>query len=97
MALALLAIPFIGPFLAAVVIVITAAIGVAAITGLLGPILSLFVSGLTFNIYTQPQLFEVVSASLPLDPAVNVNIDAISAEVQASDEDELVVSIDISP
>ena len=96
-ALALLAVPFIGPFLAAAVIVITAAIGVAAITGLLGPILSLFVSGLTFNIYTQPQLFEVDAATLPLDPAVNVNIDAISAEVQASDEDELVVSIDISP
>jgi hypothetical protein len=94
---ALLAVPFIGPFLAGAVLAITAAIGIAGVTGLLGPILSLFVSGLSFNIYKQPKLFEVVSASGPLDPAVNVNLDAISAEVQASDEDELVISVDISP
>lgn len=95
--LALVGIPFIGPFLAAAVLVITAAIGIAGVTGLLGPILALFVSGLSFTIYEKPQLFEVLPASLPLDPAVTITLDAVSAEVQASDEDELVISFDISP
>ncbi|MBI2305048.1 MAG: hypothetical protein HYU86_09945 [Chloroflexi bacterium] len=95
--LVLLAVPFIGPFLAGAVIAITAAIGIAGITGLLGPILSLFVSGLTFNIYKQPKVFEVLPAALPLDPAVKVTLDSVTAAVVASDEDELVLTADISP
>lgn len=95
--LALLVVPFIGPFLAGAVIAITAAIGIAGITGLLGPILSLFVSGLSFNVYKQPKVFEVLPAALPLDPAVKVNIDSVTAAVVASDEDELVLTADISP
>lgn len=90
-------IPFIGPFLAGAVVAITAAIGIAGITGLLGPILALFVSGLSFQIYKQPQLFEILPAALPLDPQVAVTIDSLAAEVQSSDEDELVISADISP
>jgi hypothetical protein len=93
----LLAVPFIGPFLAALVPAIVAAIGIAGVTGLLGPILTPFVSGLTFNVYRQPKLFEVLPASLPLDPAVNVTIDSITAAVIGSDEDELVLTADISP
>lgn len=89
-------IPFIGPFLAGAVVVITAAIGIAGVTGLLGPILSLFVSGLTFTIYRQPRVFNVLGASLPLDPAVNINLDAIAASVSSTDEDELLVTVDIS-
>ncbi len=90
-------VPFIGPLLAGAVLAITAAIGIAGITGLLGPILSLFVAGLTFEIYRQPQLFEVLPASLPLDPQVNVNIDLLVTTVRSSDEDELVIEVDISP
>jgi hypothetical protein len=92
----LAAIPFIGLFLAGAVLAITAAIGIAGITGLLGPILSLFVSGLTFNIYRQPRTFNVLPASLPLDPAVNINLDLITASVNHSDEDELLIAVDIS-
>jgi hypothetical protein len=33
----------------------------------------------------------------PIDPAVHVTIDAIAASVQSSDEDELVLTADISP
>lgn len=89
-------IPFIGPFLAGAVIVITAAIGIAGVTGLLGPILSAFVSGLSFNIYTHSRVFEILPASLPLDPAVNVNLDLIAASVSRTDEDELILTADIS-
>ena len=89
-------IPFIGLFLAGAVVAITAAIGIAGITGLLGPILSLFVAGLTFNIYRQPRTFNVLPASLPLDPAVNINLDLISASVVRSNEDELLIAVDIS-
>lgn len=95
--LAALAIPFIGPLLAIGVAAITAAIGVAAITGLLGPILTPFISGTTLNIYTQPRLFPVLPAAGVLDPAVNVNLDAITATVERTDEDELVIGVDISP
>jgi hypothetical protein len=96
--LILLAIPFIGPFLALAVNFIIVAVGIAGITGLLGPLLTPFVSGLTFNVYKQSQLFEVLPAAGPIDPAVKVNLDAIAAAVDGSGgEDELVISIDISP
>ncbi len=95
--LAALAIPFIGPFLAAAVLAITAAIGVGAITGLLGPMLTPFISGTVLPLYTQPRLFPVLPAAGALDPAVNVNLDAITAVVQRTDEDELVIGVDISP
>ncbi len=92
---ALLAVPFIGPFLSLVVGIITAAFGLAEVTGLLGQIVSLFVSGLTFNVYQAPQNFQVLPASGPFDPAVDVTLAAVSAGVQASDKNELVLSVDI--
>jgi hypothetical protein len=93
---ALVGIPFIGPFLAGAVVAITAAIGIAGITGLLGPILTLFVSGLRFNIYKQPRVFNVLPASLPLDPAVNINLNSIAASVSHTNEDELLIAVEIS-
>jgi len=95
-ALVLAPIPFIGPFLAGAVLAIIAVIGIAGVTGLLGPILTPFVSGLTFNIYKQPQIFQVLPPALP-DPAVNIKLDSVGAAVVSSDEDELVFSVDISP
>src|SRR5262245_1228811 len=95
-AVTLASLPFSGPFLAGAVLAITAAIGIAGITGLLGPILTLFVSGLTFTVYKQPKLFQVLPAAGPVDPAVNINLDAITASVVRTDEDELVVGVDIS-
>lgn len=92
----LLAVPFIGPFLAIAVNAILAAIGIAGLTGLLGQILTPFISGLKIPVYEQPKHFEVLSVS-GIDPAVFVEIDAVTADVRQSDEDELVLSIDISP
>lgn len=92
----LLAIPFIGPFLALAVNTILALIGIAGLTGLLGPIIGLFISGLRIPIYKQDQLFEVLPASSAVDPAVHVTIDAIKAIVEKSDEDELILTADIS-
>jgi hypothetical protein len=89
-------IPFIGPILATAVALITAAIGIAGLTGFLGPILSLFVSGLTFELYRRPRVFEIQAAALPLDPAVNINLDSVAASVQSTDEDELVLEFEIS-
>jgi hypothetical protein len=94
----LLAIPFIGPFLAIAVDIILAVIAVAGVTGFLGPIITPFVSGLKFKIYEQPKLFEVLPAESPVDPKVNVTIDLIATEVAHNGtEDELVLSADISP
>jgi hypothetical protein len=93
----LLAIPFLGLFLALAVNTILALIGVAGLIGLLGPILTPFVSGLRIPIYNQPQLFEVLPTEGPIDPAVRITIDAIAASVEQSDEDELVLTADISP
>jgi hypothetical protein len=93
--LALLAVPFIGPILSVAAALITAAFGVAEVTGLLGAILSPFVSGLTFTVYQQPQTFVAVPAAGPFDPAVDVTLVAVTAGVQASDKNELVLSVDI--
>ena len=92
----LLAIPFIGPFLAIAVNAILAIIGIAGVTGLLGPIITPFVSGLKIPIYEQPQLFQVLPIQGPVDPAVNITIDAITAAVENSGEDEIVLTADIS-
>lgn len=92
----LLAVPFIGPFLAIAVDAIILAIGVAGITGLLGPIVSPFIAGLRIPVYTQPRIFQVVPAAGPVDPAVFITLDAVGAAVQSTDEDELVLGIDIS-
>jgi hypothetical protein len=96
LAVALVGIPFIGPFLALAAAAILAAIGVAGVLGLLGAILTPFVSGRRFEIYRHNRLFEVLPAAGPLDPAVKVMIDSLAAIIQSTDEDELVVTADIS-
>ena len=88
-------IPFIGPFLAAAVALIIAAIGIAGLTGFLGAIITPFVSGLRFNIYKQPKLFPVLPFSSAIDPEVDVTITALGADVEATDKNELVISADI--
>ena len=94
---ALLLVPGIGPLLALAAAAIIAAIGIAGVTGLLGPILTPFVAGLTFNVVPpQPQVFQVIPAS-PGEAAVTVNIDSLAATLVASPgEDELRVDADIS-
>lgn len=96
-ALALLAVPFIGPFLALATGVLAATFGVAAITGWLGPILSLFLAGLTFPIYRQPAVQEVLPSSGPFDPSFAIRLVNLDASVQSSDEDELILIADIAP
>jgi hypothetical protein len=93
----LLLIPFIGPFLAIAVNAILLAIGVAGVTGFLGPIISPFISGLKIPVYNQPKHFRVVPASGPNDPDVFVELDSVTADVRHTNEDELVLSVDISP
>jgi hypothetical protein len=45
-----------------------------------------------------PQLFQVLPASGPFDPAVFVTVESLAAEVQHNPpEDELVVLADIKP
>lgn len=92
----LLSIPFLGPFLAVAVNVILLSIGIAGLTGLLGPILSLFVSGLRIPVYKQPVNFLALSASGPNDPAVFITLDSVGAEITSDGEDELVLTVDIS-
>jgi hypothetical protein len=94
-AAALETVPFIGPVLALATAAIGAAFGIAEVTGLLGDILTPFVSGLKFNLYKQPQHFEAIPASGPLDPAVFINLQDLKAEVQDAGKPELAVSVDI--
>lgn len=94
----LLVIPFIGPFLAIAVNAILATIAIAGVTGFLGPIITPFISGLRISIYKQPQLFQILPATGPVDPKVDIVLDLIAAKVQHnSPEDELVLEADISP
>jgi hypothetical protein len=93
---ALVWIPFIGPLLAGLADTILAVIGIAGVTGLLGNIISPFVSGLTFTVYHQPKLFPVLPNSGPNDPEVDVTITALGAAVQATDKNELVISASIA-
>jgi hypothetical protein len=95
--IALAPIPFIGPLLAGAVIAITSGIGVAGLLGLLGPLITPFVTGLTFKMAQVDQLFEVIPAALP-DPPVDVVIDNVTAKLDGSGgEDELVLNVDFSP
>jgi hypothetical protein len=89
-------VPFIGPFLALLADAVLAVIGIAGVTGLLGDILTPFVSGLTFTVYKEPKLFPVLPNSGPNDPEVDVTITALGAVVQASDKNELVISASIA-
>jgi hypothetical protein len=89
-------IPFIGPLLSVLIAAVLAAIGVAGITGLLGPLLTLFVAGLTFTIYNEPAIQQVLSASGPHDPAVSINVTALDAVVQQTDKAELVLTAGIA-
>ncbi|HEY0181093.1 MAG TPA: hypothetical protein VGC30_15865 [Dokdonella sp.] len=93
----LLVIPFIGPFLAGAVDLILAAIGIAGLTGFLGPILSPFLSGLKIPVYAQDKHFKLLPADGPFDPDVFVELDAVDARIEHSDEDELVLTVGISP
>ncbi|WP_456391103.1 hypothetical protein [Profundibacter sp.] len=95
-ALALLAVPFIGPLLSLATAAIGAVIGVAAVTGLLGPILGLFLNGLAFEVYRQPEVQQVLPNMGANDPEVEIKITALSAQVLISDEDELVIDAEIA-
>lgn len=92
----LLAVPFIGLLLAALVDTLLSVIAITGVTGFLGDILTPFVSGLTFTVYKQPKLFPVIPAGGPLDPEVDVTITALGAAVQASDKNELVITASIA-
>lgn len=93
--LALAAVPGIGWVLSIAAAAVVAAFGVAEITGLLGPIVSLFVDGLRFNLYRQPQTYQILAPAGPYDPAVNVTLAAVAADVRSSDKNELVLSVDL--
>jgi hypothetical protein len=89
--------PFMGPFLAGAVAAITATIGIAGITGFLGPILSLFFTGLRFPIDVQPRIFTALPPSSPIDPEVRIRLDELSASVISTNEDELVIEANFAP
>lgn len=97
-ALILAPIPFIGPFLAGAVLAILTLIGIAGVTGLLGQILTPFISGLKIPLYQQPQRFVVLPAAGPVDPQVTIRLDQVTAAVAHNGtEDELVLGVDVSP
>jgi hypothetical protein len=92
----LLLVPFIGPFLALAANAILLAIGIAGVTGLLGPILTPFVAGMQIPIYSRPQTFEALPSGGAVDPAVFITLDSVGAFVTSDTEDELVLEVDIS-
>jgi hypothetical protein len=89
-------VPLIGPLIAGLVDAVLAVIGIAGLTGLLGDIITPFIAGLSFQIYSQPKLFPVLPNSGPNDPEVDITITALAAAVQATDKNELVLSASIA-
>ena len=73
-----------------------AAIGIAGLTGLLGAIITPFISGLSFTVYSQPKLFPVLPNAGVNDPEVDVTITALAAAVQATDKNELVLTASVA-
>src|SRR3990172_3810964 len=92
----LLAVPFIGPFLAVAANAILLAIGIGGVTGLLGAMLTPVVSRLSIPIYNQPQTFEALPVGGPFDPAVFITLDSVGASITSDTEDELVLEVDIT-
>jgi len=91
-------IPMIGPLVAVLAAGVLAAIGIAGLTGLLGPILTLFIAGRRFPITDVDEAYEILSASGPFDPAVHVTVENLGVEIQHNaPEDELVLLADIKP
>lgn len=89
--LALLAVPFIGPLLSLAAGIITAAFGVASVAGLLGDVVNLFAAGMSFEIVRKSQVV-VLPAGGPYDPPVPFTITSLTADVESTDENELVVT-----
>ncbi|HVJ54371.1 MAG TPA: hypothetical protein VM689_18040 [Aliidongia sp.] len=89
-------VPFIGPLLAGLVAAILAGIGIAGITGLLGPLLTLILSGLTLKIYEEPAIQQVLPSAGPHDPAVSIDVTALDCVVQQTDKAELVITASIA-
>jgi hypothetical protein len=91
-------VPLIGPFVAILAAGVLAAIGIAGLTGLLGPIITPFIAGTRFPITAVPTAYEVLPASGPFDPAVHVTVENLGVEIQHNaPEDELVLLADIKP
>jgi len=91
-------VPIVGPIAAIVVPALLATLGAAGATGLLGPILTPFISGLKIPLYEQAQDFEILPAESAVDPAVTMRLDLVSATIAHNGtEDELVLSADVSP
>jgi hypothetical protein len=93
-AAALLVVPLIGPFLALAVAAIVGVFAIASATGFLGALLTPFISGLKFTLFSQPQTFPILPAAAP-DPAVMITINALSAMVETAGKNELVLSVDV--
>ncbi len=89
-------VPFIGPVLDVLIAAVLAGIGIAGVTGLLGPLLSLFVSGLTFTVYKEPAVQQALAAAGPNDPAVSIKVITLDCAVQQTDKAELVITADIA-
>jgi hypothetical protein len=93
----LLAAPFIGPFIAIAVAAILAGIGVAGLTGFLGPILTPFFSGMTFMVYERPQRIELLPYESAIDPDVDITIESVEVYIAFDQEDELIVKLETKP
>ena len=89
-------VPFIGPLLDVLIAGVLAAIGVAGVTGLLAPLLTQFVAGLTFTIYKEPAVQQALPAAGPNDPAVSIKVIALNCAVQKTEKAELVITAGIA-
>ena len=87
-------VPLIGPFLSLAVLAIVGLFAISSATGFLGALLTPFISGLKFTLFSQPQTFPILPAAPP-DPAVPITIFALSAMVETAGKNELVLSVDV--
>ena len=92
-------VPLIGPFLAVLALGVTAAIGIAGLTGLLGPIISPFISGTAVPDHRGARPVRGAARLRPRStPPSSSPSRSLGVEVQNNPpEDELVLLADIKP
>ena len=91
--------PFLGSLAGAVMAVTSSVLGIltiAEILGILNVVINPFLSGLTFSVYKQPKVFQVLPNESAINPAVNVSLDFIGTDILITDKSELVLTADIS-
>lgn len=95
-------IPFLQPYAVGLAAAIATAIGIAAMTGYLGTLLTPFVKGLRIpEVYALPRRLRIAEASSDVDPPVDLEVRRLTGKLVADQriggngEDELIIEVSL--